>query len=59
MLMGNDTIIEGKEHLERAMTRDQGQPLITVSNHVASIDDPLVVASLIPMKNMFEPSNVR
>ncbi|GBG61250.1 hypothetical protein CBR_g19782 [Chara braunii] len=28
--------------------RPQGQPLITVCNHVASMDDPLVLAALVP-----------
>lgn len=44
MLMGNETVIRGEEYLHQALQREEGQPLITVSNHVGSIDDPLVNA---------------
>ncbi|KAK8946327.1 N-acylphosphatidylethanolamine synthase [Platanthera zijinensis] len=34
-------------------------PLTVVSNHVASVDDPLVIASLLPPSVMLDASNIR
>ena len=59
MSFGNETVTRGEEHLHRALRREKGQPLITVSNHVASIDDPVVTATLVPSSLMLHPSNVR
>ena len=59
MSLGTETVIRGEEYLHRALQREKGQPLITVSNHVASIDDPLVTAALVPPSTMLHPSNVR
>ncbi|EIE23442.1 glycerol-3-phosphate 1-acyltransferase, partial [Coccomyxa subellipsoidea C-169] len=36
-----------------------GQALITVSNHVASLDDPLATAALLPMGALLRPSALR
>ncbi|XP_010921824.1 uncharacterized protein [Elaeis guineensis] len=52
--------IYGAEKLHRALLeRDEGKPLITVSNHVASVDDPLVIASLLPPSVMLDARNLR
>lgn len=59
MFVGNETLIHGEEHLQQALQREKGQPLITVSNHVGSIDDPLVIASIVPSAAMLQPTNVR
>ncbi|GAU50494.1 hypothetical protein TSUD_409720 [Trifolium subterraneum] len=41
--------VYGLEKLHSALLeRPKGKPLLTVSNHVASMDDPLVIASLLP-----------
>ncbi len=34
--------------MEYALKRPKGQALITVCNHVAALDDPLVMSALIP-----------
>eukprot|EP00250_Pteridium_aquilinum_P009125 c18458_g1_i1 orf=1-1452(-) len=39
--------------------RPQGQPLITVSNHVASMDDPLVLAAILPPHVLFQAQCLR
>lgn len=45
----NRTEVYSAEKLLDAVShRPQGQALITVSNHVASMDDPLVIAAILP-----------
>ncbi|PKA58434.1 N-acylphosphatidylethanolamine synthase [Apostasia shenzhenica] len=56
----NDIQIYGAEKLHRALLeRPQGKSLVTVSNHVASVDDPLVIASLLPPSAMLDARNMR
>lgn len=56
----NHIQIYGVEKLHCALLdRPQGKPLLTVSNHVASVDDPLVIASLLPPSAMLDASNIR
>lgn len=55
----SNTTIHDSHHLEQAMRRPAGQPLITVSNHVAALDDPLVTSALLPPSAFLFPSNVR
>ncbi len=42
---GARTSVEGSERMAAALARPPGQGLITVSNHVGSIDDPLITTS--------------
>lgn len=44
----NDVRVLGGPHMIDALHRAPGQGLITVSNHVAALDDPLVLAQLLP-----------
>ncbi|KAK9823150.1 hypothetical protein WJX72_000637 [[Myrmecia] bisecta] len=53
------TSVEGREHMQQALARPADQALITVSNHVASMDDPLVTAAVVPAKYVFKPGAVR
>lgn len=56
----NHIQIYGVEKLHSALLdRPQGKPLVTVSNHVASVDDPLVIASLLPPSAMLDARNIR
>ncbi|KAJ0979815.1 hypothetical protein J5N97_015289 [Dioscorea zingiberensis] len=56
----NHVQIYGAEKLHHALVqRPDGTPLITVSNHVASVDDPLIVASLLPPNTMLDARNLR
>eukprot|EP00798_Chlamydomonas_sp_ICE-L_P002724 gene2724-12597_t len=44
----NTTEVQGAEVMEMAMARPKGQALITVCNHVAALDDPLVLTAIMP-----------
>eukprot|EP00951_Prasinocladus_malaysianus_P001876 scaffold13321_cov39-Prasinocladus_malaysianus.AAC.1 len=44
----NSTTIHGGEELANALKRPKSVPLITVSNHVAAMDDPLVLSAIMP-----------
>ncbi|GMP40178.1 hypothetical protein CsSME_00010724 [Camellia sinensis var. sinensis] len=56
----NRVQIYGAENLHQALlNRPEKQPLITVSNHVASVDDPLVIASLLPPSTLLDAHRLR
>ncbi|KAL5713034.1 hypothetical protein ACHQM5_015150 [Ranunculus cassubicifolius] len=55
----NRVQVYGAEKLQEALNRPQGKSLITVSNHVASVDDPFVVASLLPPSVLLDARNLR
>ena len=42
---GARTSVAGQEHMAAALARPPGRGLVTVCNHVAAIDDPLVTAA--------------
>ncbi|KAL5566372.1 hypothetical protein UlMin_029536 [Ulmus minor] len=52
--------VVGIEKLHEALLhRPKDKPLITVSNHVASVDDPLVIAALLPPSVLLDAQNLR
>ncbi|KAG2448338.1 hypothetical protein HYH02_006920 [Chlamydomonas schloesseri] len=55
----NSTSVEGGGHLAAALERPAGQALITVCNHVAALDDPLVVSALLPEAALQQPDKLR
>ncbi|KAL7003099.1 hypothetical protein U1Q18_004256 [Sarracenia purpurea var. burkii] len=56
----NRVQIYGAEKLHQALlNRPEKQPLLTVSNHVASMDDPLVIASLLPPSILLDAHRLR
>lgn len=59
MAVATCTTVDGAEILSDALNRPEDQPLITVSNHVSAIDDPLVVAAAAPLNIIMRPEHVR
>nr|CAB3475334.1 unnamed protein product [Digitaria exilis] len=56
----NSVQIYGAEKLHHALQeRPKGKPLLTVSNHVAAMDDPFVIASLLPPSVLLEAQKLR
>ncbi|XP_068318498.1 uncharacterized protein [Pyrus communis] len=56
----NQVQVYGVEKLHDAvLCRPKGKPLITVSNHVASMDDPLVLSALLPRHVLLDAQNLR
>ncbi|KAH6805815.1 Phospholipid/glycerol acyltransferase family protein [Perilla frutescens var. frutescens] len=56
----NRVQIFGAEKLQQVVLhRPENKSLITVSNHVASMDDPLVIASLLPPSMLFDANGLR
>eukprot|EP00271_Cylindrocystis_brebissonii_P004653 TRINITY_DN16434_c0_g1_i1.p1 TRINITY_DN16434_c0_g1~~TRINITY_DN16434_c0_g1_i1.p1 ORF type:complete len:582 (+),score=94.38 TRINITY_DN16434_c0_g1_i1:829-2574(+) len=56
----NRTEVHGAEKLERAIReRPSGQALITVCNHVAAMDDPLVLSAMVAPWLMLDASSMR
>ncbi|XP_050225738.1 uncharacterized protein LOC126675179 [Mercurialis annua] len=41
------------------LNRPKSKPLLTVSNHVAAVDDPFVIASLLPPTVLLDAQNIR
>ncbi|XP_031405853.1 tafazzin isoform X2 [Punica granatum] len=56
----NSVQVYGAEKLHDALlNRPKGKPLLTVSNHVASVDDPFVIASVLPRNVLLDAQNLR
>ncbi|KAL3516032.1 hypothetical protein ACH5RR_022934 [Cinchona calisaya] len=56
----NRVQVYGAEKLHQAVLhRPENKPLITVSNHVASVDDPLIIASLLPRSVLLDAHSLR
>ncbi|KAL0006022.1 hypothetical protein SO802_013583 [Lithocarpus litseifolius] len=56
----NRVQVYGLEKLHDAVLhRPKDKPLVSVSNHVASLDDPLVIASLLPPRVLLDAQSLR
>ena len=49
---GNQLHLHESQHLERALQRPKGTALLSVSNHIATVDDPHLLASIVPFNTL-------
>ena len=47
-----DFTVHDGHHLDQALARPKGTALLSVSNHVATIDDPHVLSSIVPYRTL-------
>lgn len=59
MTLANTTEISGAAHLREALDRPTEQGLVTVSNHAAALDDPLLLSAMMPLASLSRPSEYR
>lgn len=60
MLRGfNTTVVHGKEHLEEALARTQGTPLVTVTNHQSCFDDPGIWGAILSPRQLMDTKGMR
>lgn len=50
---GNNLTIHDGHHLESSLSRPSGTALLSVSNHIATIDDPHLLASIVPLRTLY------
>ncbi|BBN00060.1 monolysocardiolipin acyltransferase [Marchantia polymorpha subsp. ruderalis] len=56
----NSTEVYGAEKMQNAVfNRAPGQPLITVSNHAAAVDDPFVISSILAPHKLLNSKHLR
>ena len=53
------TEIKGQQVIQQAFNRPSGQGMITVSNHSAALDDPLLLAAMMPCRSLLQPQAFR
>ena len=55
----NNLTVHDAHHLEQGLSRPSGTALLTVSNHIATVDDPHLLASIVPLRTLLKPSEMR
>ena len=54
----NTTDIDGEDRLHLYVDRrPPGRGLLTVSNHISTLDDPIMMAALVPLRTYLQPSH--
>ena len=54
---GNRLTTHDAHHLDRSLARPAGTALLTVSNHIAVLDDPHLLASIVPLRTLLHGSS--
>merc|ERR1712137_1050855 len=55
----NRLTIHDGHHLENVLSRPAGTGLLSVSNHIATMDDPGLLAAIVPLGTLLSASRMR
>ena len=56
---GNSLTVHDRHHFDRALERPKGTALLSVSNHIATIDDPHLLSSIVPYSVLLRARDMR
>ena len=56
---GNHVTLHGEHHLEAALRRPNGKAMLSVSNHIATVDDPHLLSSIVPYSTLLRVQEMR
>ena len=55
----NQLRLHDAHHLEQGLQRPSGTALLSVSNHIATVDDPHLLASIVPLRTLANAKEMR
>ena len=55
----NQLTVHDAHHLEQGLQRPAGTALLSVSNHIATVDDPHLLASIVPLRTLANANQMR
>ena len=55
----NNLTLHDAHHLHAGLQRPAGTGMLTVSNHISTMDDPGILASIVPLKTLCDPEAMR
>ena len=55
----NSLTLHDAHHLDAGLQRASGTGLLTVSNHISTMDDPGMLASIVPLRTLCDPDAMR
>ena len=56
---GNDLTLHDAHHLHAGLQRPAGTGMLTVSNHISTMDDPGLLAAIVPLSTLCDPDAMR
>jgi hypothetical protein len=55
----NDLTLHDAHHLHAGLQRPAGTGMLTVSNHISTMDDPGLLAAIVPLRTLCDPDEMR
>ena len=55
----NDLTLHDAHHLHAGLQRPAGTGMLTVSNHISTMDDPGLLAAIVPLRTLCDPDAMR
>lgn len=55
----NNLTLHDEHHLHAGLQRPAGTGMLTVSNHISTMDDPGLLASIVPLRTLCDPEAMR